>query len=65
MRLEITKHAQHKMLIHGISIEQIKRTIKQGAKFEQTEGFIVKHSYITVAYKRKGDKYRIKTVFIN
>ncbi|MCK4589588.1 MAG: DUF4258 domain-containing protein [Nanoarchaeota archaeon] len=64
MRLDITKHAKEKMVIHGITTEQIKKAINQGSKFEQTDGFLVKYSYIRVAYKKRGDLYRIKTVYI-
>ncbi|HLD05546.1 MAG TPA: DUF4258 domain-containing protein [Candidatus Nanoarchaeia archaeon] len=64
MRLELTRHAKEKMVIHGISKEQVIKAIKQGAKFQQTDGFLVKYSYLRVAYTKRGDTYRIKTVFI-
>lgn len=64
MILDITKHAKQKMIIHGITKEQIMTSIKQGAKFEQTDGFLAKYPYIRVAYKKKGDRYKIKTVYI-
>lgn len=65
MQLEITKHAREKMVIYGITKEQVKRTIQQGAKFEQTDGFLVKYSYIRAAYKKRGDFYKIKTVYVD
>ncbi len=64
MKLDITKHAKQKMVIHGITKDQIIKTINQGAKFEQTDGFLAKYSYIRVAYKKKGDLCKIKTVYI-
>lgn len=64
MILDITEHAKQKMVIHGITKEQIIKTIKQGAKFEQTDGFLAKYSYIRVAYKKRGDSYKIKTVYV-
>ncbi len=64
MKLDITEHAKKKMVIHGITADQITKAIKQGAKFEQTDGFLVKYSYIRVAYKKRGGIYRIKTVYI-
>ena len=64
MILDITEHAKQRMICHGISKEQVKKAIQQGAKFEQTDGFLAKHSYIRVAYKRHGERYRIKTVFV-
>ena len=42
----------------------IKKAISQGAKVEQTDGFLAKYAYIRVAYKKRGDRYRIKTVFV-
>ena len=63
MILGITEHAKEKMLIYGITAEQIIKAIKQGAKFQQTDGFLVKYSYLRVAYKKRGDLYRIKTVY--
>ena len=64
MILEITEHAKKKMVIHGISAEQIKKAIMQGAKFDQTDGLLSKYSYIRVAYKKRGDVYKIKTVYV-
>ncbi|MBS3158095.1 DUF4258 domain-containing protein [Candidatus Woesearchaeota archaeon] len=64
MILDITEHAKEKMLIYGITAEQIIKTIKQGAKFQQTDGFLAKYSYLRVAYKKRGNLYRIKTVYI-
>ena len=64
MILDITQHAKERMVMHGITKEQVIKTIKEGARFEQTDGFLAKHSYIRIAYKRRGNQYRIKTVFI-
>jgi len=63
--LLITKHAQEKMLIEGISATQICEAIERGSKFQQTEGLLVRYSYFSVAYRRLGQKYVIKTVFLN
>jgi len=64
MILEFTEHAKQKMVIHGVTKEQVKKAIQQGAKFEQTDGLLAKYSYIRVAYKKRSEVYRIKTVFI-
>lgn len=64
MIIEITEHAKQRMVIHGITKEQVKKTVEQGARFEQTDGFLAKYSYIRVAYRKSGDIYRIKTVFV-
>lgn len=53
------------MHIEGIDKEQIKRCIKRGAKFKQTDGFLAVYSYIRVAYKLVDkDRYLIKTVMV-
>ena len=52
------------MDIEGIDEEQIKRAIKMGSISRQTDGYLATYTYINVAYKRRGDVYRIKTVFV-
>ena len=64
MIIQISKHAKEKMDIEGIDEEQIKRAIKMGAISRQTDGYLAAYTYIKVAYKKKGDVYRIKTVFV-
>ncbi len=62
--LILTKHALQRMAEQGITAEQIKIAIQQGAKFKQTEGYLVKYSYLRVAYKIvREETYKIKTVF--
>ncbi len=63
--LMITKHAQDKMSIEGISILQICDAINRGSKFQQTDGLLTKYGYFSVAYKKLNNKYLIKTVFLN
>lgn len=63
--LWITQHAAEKMVIEGISARQVCEAIEKGSKFQQTDGFLAVHSYFSVAYKRVGSLYKIKTVFIN
>lgn len=64
MIIQLSKHAKEKMDIEGIDEEQIKRAIKMGSVSRQTEGYLASYTYFKIAYKRKGDIYRIKTVFI-
>tara|TARA_Y100000310_G_C20199944_1_gene586402 strand:- start:384 stop:548 length:165 start_codon:yes stop_codon:yes gene_type:complete len=52
------------MDILGIDVEQIKRAIKMGSITRQTDGYLATYTYIKVAYKKRRDQYRIKTVFI-
>lgn len=62
MELVIRKHARDMMTIRGIDEEQIKKVIKNGSKIKQTDGLLASYTYMTVAYKVRGDKYIIKTV---
>jgi hypothetical protein len=64
MKLQISMHANDKMIIDGISKEMVKTAIKRGAISRQTDGYLAVYSYICVAYKRIGELYRIKTVFV-
>ena len=63
--LLITKHAQNKMNVEGIGINQIIEALERGSKFSQTDGLLVVYNYFSVAYKQIGQKYIIKTVFLN
>ena len=65
MILQISKHAKEKIDIEGIDEEQIKRAIKMGSISRQTDGYLATYTYINVAYKKRGDIYRIKTVFVD
>ena len=64
MILQISKHAKEKMDSEGIDEEQIKRAIKMGSLSRQTDGYLATYTYINIAYKKRGDVYRIKTVFV-
>ncbi len=65
MILQITLHAKHKMDIEGIDEDQIKRAINYGAISRQGEDYLATYTYIKVAFKKRGDMYRIKTVFVD
>tara|TARA_Y100000310_G_C20467962_1_gene708586 strand:- start:613 stop:819 length:207 start_codon:yes stop_codon:yes gene_type:complete len=58
-------HAVDMMVERGISKKQVEVAIERGAKFKQTEGLLAKYSYYSVAYKIIGNKYIIKTVYID
>lgn len=65
MRIIITKHARDMMFERGIDEDQIKRTIKLGAKTKQKEGYLTVYTYLGAAYKKLGENvYKIKTVMI-
>lgn len=63
--LIVTKHAQEKMHVEGISVQQIIEALERGSKYQQTDGILAVYSYYSVAYKKLGSKYLIKTVFMN
>ena len=53
------------MTDRGITKGQVEIALKRGSKFKQTDGFLAKYSYYSVAYKVKGNKYIIKTVYVD
>lgn len=61
----LTKHADDRRKIEGITIEQIKECIKKGSKYKQTDGLKAVYGYINVAYKIRGNKHIIKSVFVS
>lgn len=63
MILQISKHAKEKMDIEGINEDQIKNAIQRGSISRQTDSYLASYTYIKVAYKKRGNIYRIKTVF--
>ncbi len=63
--LLITKHAQDKMNVEGIGVQQVIEALEKGSKFKQTDGLLCGYTYFSVAYKQSGNKYIIKTVFLN
>ena len=65
MKLKISKHAKERMILRGITKEQILLCIKRGAKIRQTEGMLSSYTYLEVAWKKIGeDYYFVKTVKI-
>ncbi|HLC70472.1 MAG TPA: hypothetical protein VJI32_00565 [Candidatus Nanoarchaeia archaeon] len=63
--LWITKHAGDKMVVGGITSQQICEAIERGSRFTQTEGYLGVCAYFSVAWKKVDEKYKIKTVFLN
>ena len=61
----VTEHARKKMTSEGISHEQIREALQRGSKFQQTDGLLCTYIFFSVAYKKIGEKYIIKTVFLN
>lgn len=65
MIIQFTLHAKEKMDKEGIDEEQIKTALQRGSLSRQTNGYIVSYTYFSVAFQRRGDLYRVKTVFVN
>ncbi len=65
MQVEISRHAKEKMDMEGIDEEQVKLALKRGSISRQTDGYLASYTYFTVAYKKRGEVYRVKTVFTN
>ena len=63
MIIQITLHAKEKMDKDGIDEGQIKTAIERGSISRQTDGYLATYTYFSVAYKKRGEIYRIKTVF--
>ena len=53
------------MVIEGISVEQIRLALERGERFNQTDGYLSVYTYFSVAWKKAGDKYKIKTAYLN
>ncbi|HLC55903.1 MAG TPA: DUF4258 domain-containing protein [Candidatus Nanoarchaeia archaeon] len=65
MRLKIGKHAKERMILRGVTKEQIKICIQRGATVRQTDGMLSSYTYLEVAWKKlEEDYYFIKTVKI-
>lgn len=64
MILKLTKHAKERMVSKGVTKEQIKKVIRQGARIRQTDGFESSYSYILVDWKKRGNIYIVKTIKI-
>ena len=66
MIIILSKHAKDKMVLLGITKEQIKNVIIRGSKFKQTDGYLAVYTYINVACKKlRQDTYYIKTIYVN
>ena len=64
MKITLSKHALEQARGRGVSLEQIKNTIKRGAKFLQGRKIVAEYMYIRAAYKIIDEEYFIITVMI-
>ena len=64
MEIVMGKHALEQARERGVSINEIKETIRCGAKFLQGEKIIAMYRHVKVAFKKVKDKFFIITVRI-
>jgi acetolactate synthase regulatory subunit len=64
MNLVMSRHALEQARERGISINEIKETITNGAKFFQDEKIIAKHRHIQIVFKKINEYYFVITVMI-
>ena len=62
--IKLTKHAINKMAWLWVSEDQVREAIEKGSKYQQTDGLIAKYTYVSIAYKKVGNYYLIKTVYV-
>ena len=65
IRIILSKHANDRRILYGLSEQQIKNCILRGSRLKQTDGFLASYTYLKVAYKKIGeDLYYVKTLYI-
>jgi hypothetical protein len=64
MEIVMSMHALEQARERGVSISEIKETIKCGAKSLQNEKIVSMHRHIKVVFKKREDKFFIITVMI-
>ncbi len=65
IRIVLSKHANDKRILYGLSKEHIKRCILRGGKIKQANGYLASYTYLKVAYKKIGKNlYYVKTIYI-
>jgi len=64
MEIIMSIHALEQARERGISINEIKETIRCGAKFLQQEKIVAMYRHIKIVFKKIKDKFFIITVMI-
>ena len=64
MELIMSKHALEQSRERGVSINEIKETIRCGAKFLQEDRIVAMYRHIKIVFKKQEDKFFIITVMI-
>ena len=62
IRIVLTKHARERMILRGISLEEVKNAISKGSKRIQDGKIIATYRYFEVVYKRVDEIFVVVTV---
>jgi len=62
MRVILTKHARERMVLRGISMEEIKEAILKGSKRIQNGKIVAVYRYFEVVYKKVDEIFIVVTV---
>ena len=62
MKIILTKHARERMVLRGISLEEIKEAILKGSKRIQNGKIVAAYRYFEVVYKRVDEIFVVITV---
>jgi hypothetical protein len=62
MRIILTKHARERMVLRGISLEEVKNAILKGSKRIQDGKIVAAYRYFEVVYKKVDEIFVVVTV---
>ena len=62
MRIILTKHARERMILRGISLEEVKNAILKGNKRVQDGKIVAAYRYFEVVYKKVDEIFVVVTV---
>ncbi len=58
-----SRHARERMIVRGITQQEIEKAISRGSKeFQKPDKILSHYRYFTVVYKKIGENYYIITV---
>ena len=65
MDIKFRKHARERMVMRGISVEEIKEAIRIGSKRKDRKGNIISaFRYFEVVFKKRGNQLFVITVIL-
>ncbi len=62
MKIILTKHARERMILRGISLEEVKNAILKGSKRVQDGKIVAAYRYFEVVYKKVDEIFVVVTV---